>query len=139
MTKLNVYLNFPGNTEEAFNHYKSIFGGDLQVFRFKDMPMEGMSLSDEDASKIMHVSLPIGGDTLMGTDALASMGQKLEVGNNVNVSVSPDSRPEADRVFNALSSGGQIEMPLADQVWGDYYGACTDKYGIHWMVNYHED
>jgi PhnB protein len=138
MTKINVYLNFAGNTEEAFTYYKSIFGGELQIFRFKDMSMEGMNLSDADASKVMHVSLPIGDDVLMGTDALDSMGQKLDVGNNVNVSVGPDSRSEADRIFNALSSGGEIEMPIADQDWGDYYGACTDKYGIHWMVNYHE-
>lgn len=138
MTKINVYLNFPGNTEEAFNFYKAVFGGELQVFRFKDMPMEGVSLSEEDANKIMHVSLPIGDDVLMGTDALASMGQDLRVGNNVSISVSPDSRAEADRIFNALSAGGEVEMPMGDQMWGDYYGSCRDKYGIQWMVNYHE-
>jgi len=138
MTKINVYLNFPGNTEEAFNFYKAGFGGELQVFRFKDMPMEGVSLSEEDANKIMHVSLPIGDDVLMGTDALASMGQDLRVGNNVSISVSPDSRAEADRIFNALSAGGEVEMPMGDQMWGDYYGSCRDKYGIQWMVNYHE-
>jgi PhnB protein len=139
MTKINVYLNFPGNTEEAFGFYKSVFGGNLEIFRFKDIPMEGMTLSEQDGNKVMHVSLPIGDDVLMGTDALDSMGQKLDVGNNVNVSVHPESRPEADRIFGALSSGGEVEMPLADQVWGDYYGACTDKYGIHWMVNYHAE
>ena len=138
MTKLNVYLNFSGNAEEAFNYYKSIFGGDLQISRFSDMPMEGVKLSDEDAAKVMHVSLPIGEDVLMGADALDSMGQKLDVGNNFNVSVSPDSRGEADRIFSALSSGGKVEMPLADQFWGDFFGGCTDKFGIHWMVNYHE-
>jgi PhnB protein len=136
--KVNIYLNFPGNTEEAFEFYRSVFGGEFAALvRFSDMPMEGVNISDEDAKKIMHVGLPIGdGQMLMGTDALESMGQSLTKGNNVNISVHPDTREEADRLFNALSAGGEVEMPIADQVWGDYYGSFKDRFGIQWMVNH---
>jgi PhnB protein len=141
LTKVNVYLNFPGNTEEAFDFYKSVFGGGLtQIVRFKDMPMEGVSIPKADEDKVMHVGLPIGNDSLlMASDTLESLGQKHVKGNNVYVSVHPDSKAEADRIFNALSAGGAIEMPIADQPWGDYYGAFEDKYGVHWMVNYHPE
>ncbi|HYE22498.1 MAG TPA: VOC family protein [Verrucomicrobiae bacterium] len=134
--KVNTYLNFAGNTEEAFNFYKSVFGGELSIFRFKDMPMEGFSIPKEDEGKIMHVSLLIGDNTLMGTDSLESLGQKLVQGNNMYISVHPDTKEEADRIFNALSEGGAVEMPIGDQVWGDYYGSFKDKYGVGWMVNY---
>ena len=145
MAKLNIYLNFAGNTEEAFNFYKSVFGGEFAaVVRFKDMPasqrgepMEGVSIPKEDENKIMHIGLPIGKDnTLMATDTLESLGQKLVQGNNVYISIHPDSKEEADRIFNALSAGGTIEMPMADQSWGDYYGSFKDKFGVQWMVNY---
>ncbi len=138
MTKLNTYLNFAGNTEEAFNFYRSVFGGEFtSVVRFKDMPMEGVTIPKEDENKIMHISLPIGKDNiLMATDALESLGQKLVPGNNVYISVHPESKQEADRIFNALSAGGTIEMPIADQPWGDYYGSFKDKFGVQWMVNY---
>ena len=138
MTKLNTYLNFAGNTEEAFNFYKSVFGGEFaSVVRFKDMPMQGVNISREDENKIMHIGLPIGNDNvLMATDALESLGQKLVQGNNVYISVHPESKEEADRIFNALSASGTIEMPLADQSWGDYYGSFKDKFGVQWMVNY---
>ena len=138
MTKLNTYLNFAGNTEEAFNFYKSVFGGEFaSVVRFKDMPMQGVNISREDENKIMHIGLPIGNDNvLMATDALESLGQKLVQGNNVYISVQPESKEEADRIFNALSASGTIEMPIADQSWGDYYGSFKDKFGVHWMVNY---
>ena len=140
MTKVNVYLNFAGNTEEAFNFYKSVFGGELNMVRFKDMPMEGFSVAEQDADKLMHVALPVGdGQTLMGTDALESMGQHVVQGNNISISVHPDSKEEADRLFNALSAGGKVEMPIEDQVWGDYYGSLQDKFGIQWMVNYHAE
>ena len=140
MTKFNPYLNFAGNTEEAFHFYKSVFGGEFaSVVRFKDMPVGGMNLSEGDSNKIMHISLPIGdGQMLMGTDALESLGQKLRQGNNVHISIHPDSREEADRLFNGLSEGGKIEMPMADQPWGDYYGSFLDKFGVHWMINYHK-
>jgi PhnB protein len=136
--KLNTYLNFAGNTEEAFNFYRSVFGGDFaSVVRFKDFPMEGVNIPEEDQNKIMHIGLPISEDTLlMGTDTLESLGQELVQGNNVYISAHPESKEEADRIFNALSEGGEVEMPIADQMWGDYYGSLKDKFGVLWMVNY---
>ena len=141
MTKFNPYLNFAGNTEEAFVFYRSVFGGEFDNFtRFKDMPIEGFDLPEEAADKIMHVGLPIGqGQMLMGTDTLESLGQRLEPGNNVRISIHPDSKKEADRLFAALSEGGQVHMPMADQPWGDYYGDLQDRFGIHWMINYHQE
>jgi|SRR3989344_3782972 len=138
MAKLNTYLNFAGNTEEAFNFYKSVFGGEFtSVVRFKDMPMEGMNIPKEDENKIMHIGLTIGKDAvLMATDTLESLGQKLVQGNNFYISVHPDSKAEADRIFTALSTGGTVEMPIASQPWGDYYGSFKDKFGVQWMVNY---
>jgi PhnB protein len=138
MVKVSTYLNFAGNTEEAFNFYKSVFGGEFtSVVRFKDMPVEGMNIPAEDHDKIMHIGMPFGPDgLLMGTDTLESLGQKLVQGNNVYISLQPDTKEEADRIFNALSEGGDVEMPIADQMWGDYYGSLTDKFGTRWMVNY---
>lgn len=138
--KLNSYINFAGNTEDAFNFYKSVFGGELFIVRFKDMPMEGVTIPKEDQNKIMHVGLPIGdGQMLMGTDSLESLGQKLTQGNNAYISVHPDTKEEADRIFNALSAGGKVEMPIANQPWGDYYGSFTDRFGVQWMINYHQE
>ncbi|QQS58843.1 VOC family protein [Candidatus Peregrinibacteria bacterium] len=139
MMKLNVYLNFLGNTEEAFHFYKSVFGGDFSpLVRFKDMPMEGVNIPEKDADKIMHISLPIGDNqVLMGTDILESLGKELHQGNNTYLSVHPDSKEEADRIFYSLSKGGDVDMPIADQPWGDYYGSFRDKFGIQWMINFH--
>ncbi|MGZ5556589.1 MAG: VOC family protein, partial [Candidatus Aminicenantales bacterium] len=111
MTKLNIYLNFPGNAEEAFNFYESVFGGEFSALvRFKDMPMPGEKLRKEDENKIMHIGLPIGpSDVLMASDSLESFGQKLVQGNNAYISVNPDTKEEADRIFKALSSGGVVE------------------------------
>jgi PhnB protein len=136
--KLNTYLNLPGNTEEAFNFYKSVFGGDFtSVVRFKDFPMEGVNIPKDDENKIMHIGLPIGEDNvLMATDALESLGQEVEHGNNIYISVHPATKEEADKIFNALSEGAEIEMAIADQAWGDYFGSLKDKFGIPWMVNY---
>lgn len=138
MTKLNPYLNFGGNTEEAFNFYKSVFGGEFtSVVRFKDMPVAGVQIPKKDENRIMHIGLPIGQDNvLMGTDTLESLGQRLVQGNNIHISVHPESKDKADKIFTALSTGGKIEMPIANQVWGDYYGSLADKFGVHWMVNY---
>ena len=139
MTKFNVYLNFPGTAEEAFNFYKAVFGGEFSsVVRFKDMPMPGVKLPKEAEGKIMHIGLPVGdkGDVLMASDSLESLGQKIVQGNNSYISVHPDSKEEADRIFKGLSSGGSIEMPIADQPWGDYWGSFKDKFGVLWMVNY---
>ncbi len=138
MAKVDVYLNFPGNTEEAFNFYRSVFGGEFRaIIRFKDMPMPGAPTPKNEENKIMHVALPIGkDDILMGSDALESHGQKVIQGNNVRISIFPESKAEADKIFKALSAGGTVEMPLADQAWGDYYGGLKDKFGIYWMVDY---
>ena len=138
MTKLHTYLNFAGTAEEAFTFYRSVFGGELSsLVRFRDMPIEGVSIPAEDLDKVMHVALPIGeDDVLMASDALESLGQQLVQGNNVYVSVHPTSREEADRIFNGLSAGGEIEMPIADQMWGDYFGSLKDTFGICWMVNH---
>lgn len=138
MIKLQTYLNFDGNTEEAFLFYKSVFGGEFSmVVRFKDMPYENMP---EDAGdKIMHISLPIGkDDLLMASDVIESMGTKRIQGDNVYISIGPDSKEEADRIFEQLSAGGIIEMPIEDQEWGDYFGSFQDKFGIWWMVMYSE-
>ena len=138
MAKLHTYVNFAGNTEEAFNYYKDVFGGEfLSVVRFRDMPIEGVDIPEADQDKIMHIGLSIGDDSiLMGTDSLESLGQKLVQGNNMYISVAPSTKDEADRIFNALAQGGEVEMPIADQMWGDYYGSLKDKFGLPWMVNY---
>ena len=141
MTKLNSYLNFPGNTEEAFNFYKSVFGGEfISITRFKDVTdLPGKEhLSEKDLNGLMNIQLPIGDNILMGTDALESMGQRTKMGNNVTLSVHPDSKKEADRLYTDLSKGGKPSMPMADMFWGDYWGMLIDKYGIQWMVNYHK-
>jgi PhnB protein len=140
MASVSTYLNFPRNTEEAFNFYKGVFGTDFagEIQRMGDVPpQEGMPpVSDEDKKLVMHVALPIlGGHVLMGTDAPESMGFKLNQGNNVYINLAPDTRAEADRLFQALSAGGEVEMELAEQFWGDYFGSCADKFGVHWMVN----
>jgi PhnB protein len=138
MTKINPYLHFPGNTEEAFNFYKSVFGGEFmgEIMRWKNAP-EPDKISEAEHEKVMHISLPIGnGNVLMGSDALESMGQKLTAGNNFNIIISPDSKEDAERIFNALSAGGTVVMPMQDTFWGDYFGLCTDKYGIRWMIDF---
>jgi PhnB protein len=136
--KLNSYLNFAGNAEDAFEFYRSVFGGEFaSLVRFRDLPIEGVTIPPEDQDKIMHIGLPIGeGELLMASDTLESLGQELVQGNNLYISVHPPSREEADRIFGALSEGGEIEMPIADQVWGDYYGSLKDRFGVLWMVNY---
>lgn len=139
MTKLQPYLNFAGNSEEAFEFYRSVFGGEFaSVVRFSDMPMEGFEVPEADRSKMMHIALPIGDDFLMATDTLESMGQELTIGNNHYISVHPDTKQEADKIFEGLSQGAEVEMPMADQPWGDYYGSLTDKFGVRWMINFHE-
>jgi PhnB protein len=137
MATLNPYLNFAGNTEEAFNFYKSVFGGEFTMIqRFKDTP-EKDKISPADQQKIMHVGLPIGkGNVLMATDALESMGHPVKMGNNINLSLETQNKEESDKIFNALSVGGKIEMPLQNTFWGAYFGSVIDKFGILWLVNY---
>lgn len=135
--KAYSYLNFDGNASEAFDFYQSVFGGEFQTkMKMSDAP-EGDKLPEDEQERIMHISLPIGKDVLlMASDTVPSMGHKLKPGNNVYISLHPESREEADRIFNGLSAGGEIEMALADQFWGDYFGSFTDKFDIKWMVNY---
>ena len=137
MAKLNSYLNFDGQAEEAFNFYKSIFGGEFagEIYRMGNAPGTE-NLSEDSKNRVMHIGLPIGSDLLMGSDIIPEFGQTLVRGNNNYISIFPDSREDAQRFFNGLSAGGTIEMPLEDQFWGDYFGSFQDKFGIGWMVNY---
>jgi PhnB protein len=134
--KLNPYLNFDGNAEEAFRLYQSVFGGELFIQKMGSAPGTE-NMSEEEKNLVMHVSLPIGdGQFLMASDCVTSQGHVLQVGNNNYISLSPDSREEADRIFNALSQGGTVEMPMEDMFWGDYFGSFKDKYGVCWMINF---
>lgn len=143
MTTINPYLNFNGNTEEAFNFYKSVFGGEFLAFqRFRDVPNlpAGDSMPEADKDKIMHVALPIGkGTILMATDVIESMGQTLTVGTNFSLSIEADSEGEAVHLFNALSAGGTVEIPFGEAFWGGYFGMLADKFGIQWMISYDSD
>lgn len=137
MTIINTYLNFDGKAEEAFNFYKSVFGGEFVTFqRMKDAP--GMEqLPADEKERIMHVSLPISkGYTLMASDTLPSAGHTITEGNNYHISVGADSEEETRRLFNGLSAGGKVTMPLEKMFWGALFGSFTDKFGINWMVNY---
>jgi PhnB protein len=141
MAATNVYLIFENQTEEAFLFYKDVFGTEFdgKMSRFSDAPQEegAPELSESEKNLILHVTLPIlGGLHLMGSDVPESRGMKVRKGNNVSISLHPDSKEEADRLFKELSKGGKVEMPMEDAFWGDYFGACTDKFGINWMVNY---
>lgn len=141
MASVSTYLNFPRNTEEVFNYYKSIFGGEFfgnGIMRFGDMPDSpgNPPMADEDKNLVMHVELRIlDSHSLMGTDAPESMGFKVNYGNNIYINLQPDTRKETKRLFDKLSEGGQVSMELADMFWGDYFGSCTDKYGVQWMFN----
>jgi PhnB protein len=138
MASVGTYLNFTHSTEEAFNFYKSVFGGEFSgpISRFRDIEssVSMPPLSEEDKNLVMHVSLPIlGGHLLMGTDAPESMGFKVNPGNNVYISLHPDTRDETRRLFKSLSEGGIVEQELQDMFWGDYYGSCKDRFGVQWM------
>ena len=136
MATINPYLNFPGNTEEAFNFYKSVFGGEfISLQRFKDTP-DADKLPPDTKEMIMHIALPVGKNVIMATDAPASMGFNLTQGNNTYICISPESEAEANKLFDGLAAGGKIGMPLQKMFWGAMYGDLTDKYGIKWMVNY---
>lgn len=140
MTTVNIYLTFNGNCEEAFNFYKSIFGGEFPyIGRYKDMPPDehGKVSSAEDAEKIMHVSLPISKETvLMGSDTGGEWASSYTQGNNFSLSIKADSKEDADRLFRGLSAGGVVTMPMNKTFWGEYFGMFTDKFGINWMVSF---
>lgn len=144
MATVNVYLTFNGNCEEAFNFYKDAFQKEIPMMnRFSEMPPPadgGKPMPEEDANKIMHVSLPVSKETvIMGSDTGGEWAKDYKQGNNFSISINADSKEEADRIFNALSEGGQITMPLASTFWGDYFGMLTDKFGIKWMMSFNEN
>jgi PhnB protein len=137
MATTGIYLNFKNETEAAFTFYKAVFGGEFEgpVGRMGDTP-DGAALAEADKNLVMHVSLPIlGGVRLMGSDAPETLGYQVSKGNNVFVSLHPDTRTETDRLFAALAEGGKIELPLQEMFWGDYYGSLTDKFGVRWLFN----
>jgi PhnB protein len=137
MATINPYINFNGNAEEAFTFYKSVFGGEFaRVVHFKDLSSPGFHVSENDAEKIMHISLPIGGNTLMGNDVPESMGRTNENEHRSKISVSTETKEEADTIFNGLSAGGAVEMPIGESPWGTYFAMFRDKYGIEWMVEF---
>lgn len=139
MSKVAIYLNFQGNTEEAFNFYKNVFSTEfsMPITRIKDLPPNpnGPKFTESDLNCVMHVALPIiGGTELMGTDMLESMGQKLKIGNNVTISLQLDTREEADKLYSLLSENGTDKAPMREEFWG-YWGCCLDRFGVRWMFN----
>lgn len=142
MATVNTYLTFNGNCEEAFLFYQSVFGGEFTyIGKFKDMPQDDQNKPDPSmAEKIMHVTLPISKETcLMGSDTGGEWAAHFKAGNNFSVSINTESKEEANRLFNGLSAGGKVTMPLSDTFWGDYFGMWEDKFGINWMVSYNEN
>lgn len=144
MASVSTYLNFPGNTEEAFNFYKTVFGGEFfggGMMRFRDIPPSpnNTPMPDADGNMVMHVELRIlNSHTLMGTDAPESLGFKVSFGNNNYINLQPDTRKETKELFDKLSAGGKVSQELQDMFWGDYFGSCADKFGVQWMFNCNE-
>jgi PhnB protein len=137
MAQINPHINFNGNAEEAFTFYKSVFGGEFaKIIRFKDISGPGFQVTEKEANKIMHISLPVGKNLLMANDVPEIMGKTNENENRSKISISAESKEEADRLFNGLSVDGQIEGPIGDSPWGSYFGMFRDKYGIEWMVDF---
>ena len=137
MALINPHINFNGNAEEAFNFYKSVFGGEFgRIIRFKDLSGSEHPIAESEANKLMHIALPIGKNMLIGNDVPESMGRVDENENRSKISVSAESRGEADKLFNGLSAGGSIEAPINDSPWGSYFGMFRDKFGIEWIVDF---
>ena len=137
MAQINPHINFNGNAEEAFTFYKSVFGGEFaRIIRFKDIASPEFTIAENEANKIMHIALPIGKNVLMANDVPEIMGKTNENENRSKISISTESKEEADKLFNGLSAGGNIEMPIANSPWGSYFGMFRDKYGIEWMVDF---
>ena len=138
MASINPYIHFNGNAEEAFNFYKSVFGGEFSALsRFKDMPNSGNPNAEKEADKIMHIALPIGKNSvLMGSDTPGFLGTHNENENRSKIAIAAESKEEADKLFNGLSAGGNVEMPIGDSPWGTYFGMFRDKYGFEWMINF---
>ena len=137
MALINPHINFNGNAEEAFNFYKSVFGGEFaKIIRFKDLSSPEFPVAENEANKIMHIALPIGKTILMANDVPEIMGRTNENENRSKIVISAESKEEADKLFNGLSSGGNVEFPINDSPWGSYFGMFRDKYGIEWMVDF---
>ncbi|ANE51067.1 VOC family protein [Flavisolibacter tropicus] len=138
MAQINPHINFNGNAEEAFTFYKSVFGGEFaKVVRFKDIASPEFPVAEHEENKIMHIALPIGkGDMLMANDVPEILGKTNENENRSKIVIFAESKEEADKLFNGLSAGGQIEGPIGDSFWGSYFGCFRDKYGIEWMVEF---
>lgn len=142
MTKLNPYLTFPGTAAQAIELYKKVFKiHPMEISKFKDMPpQEGVKFSGAGGERIVHTAFQVGNDMLMISDAPEGQDSTVVIGTQTHVSLHPDSREEADRVFGLLSSdGGMVVMPMADAFWGDYFGMCKDKFGVSWMINFHPE
>jgi PhnB protein len=137
MALINPHINFNGNAEEAFTFYKSVFGGEFtKIMRFKDIATPEYPIAENEANKIMHIALPIGKNTLIANDVPESMGKVNENENRSKISISTESREEADKLFSGLSAGGNIEAPIGDSSWGSYFGMFRDKFGIEWIVDF---
>jgi len=137
MALINPHINFNGNAEEAFTFYKSVFGGEFaKVMHFKDLSSPEFPVAEKEANKIMHIALPIGKNILMGNDIPEFMGQVNENENRSKIAISAETREEAEKLFNGLSEGGNIEMPMEDSPWGSYFGMFRDKFGIEWMIDF---
>lgn len=137
MALINPHVNFNGNAEEAFNFYKSVFGGEFErIVRFKDISNADYPVPENEANKIMHIALSIGQNFLMGNDVPEIMGKVNENENRSKICIMAESREEADKLFNGLSAGGNIEVPIEDSPWGSYFGMFRDKYGIEWMIDF---
>lgn len=137
MAQINPHINFNGNAEEAFTFYKSVFGGEFsKIIRFKELSSPEMPIAENEANKIMHIALPIGENMLMANDVPERMGRTNENENRSKISIIAESKEEAYKLFNGLSAGGQIEVPIEESPWGSYFAMFRDKYGIEWMVNF---
>jgi PhnB protein len=137
MATINPYINFNGNAEEAFNFYKSVFGGEFEtIVRFKDLESSEFPVPENEANKIMRIVLPIGGNTLIANDVPKSMGPVSEDENRSKIAISAETKEEADKLFNGLSVGGSVEMSMAKSPWGTYFAMFRDKYGIEWTVEF---
>jgi PhnB protein len=137
MAQINPHINFNGNAEEAFTFYKSVFGGEFaKIIRFKDVSSPEFPVAENEAYKIMHIALPIGKNILMANDVPEILGRVNENENRSKISITAESKEEADKLYNGLSEGGKIEMPIADSPWGSYFGMFRDKFGIEWMVEF---
>jgi len=137
MALINPHINFNGNAEEAFNFYKSVFGGEFaKIIRFKDLSNPEFPVAEHEVNKIMHIALPIGKSVLMANDVPEILGRTNERENRSKIVITAESKEEADKLFNGLSAGGEIEMPISDSPWGTYFGMFRDKYGIEWMVDF---